>query len=148
MDGDIMHTTAKVAGSALAAAVTAGLLAAGAALGTHAPASAAAVAPPGPAPTVGAAVTTQAAQSLPHTSLMGRAAQRIALDGWSADSVWRNTIAWGANVRIYSGRYGAFTRCSDGSVRYGPRQGPGYWKFGGNCLGAGRLTGFGVYGSG
>ncbi|WP_149263036.1 hypothetical protein [Actinomadura sp. K4S16] len=144
-----MHTTAKVAGSALAAAVTAGLLAAGAALGTHAPATAAAAPPkPKPVATKGAAVTTKVAQSLPHTSLMGRPAKRIALDGWSADSVWHNSIAWGANVRIYSGRYGAYTRCTDGSVRYGPLQGPGYWKFGGNCLGAGNLTGFGVYGSG
>ncbi|WP_141578634.1 hypothetical protein [Actinomadura sp. WMMA1423] len=143
-----MHSTAKVAGSALAAAVTAGLLAAGATVGAHPSATARAVAPPAPVPTKGAAVTTKAAKSLPHTSLMKRTATRIALDGWSADHVWHNTVYWTANVRIYSGRYGAYTRCSDGSTRYGPLQGPGYWKFGGNCLGAGSLTGFGVYGSG
>ena len=64
------------------------------------------------------------------------------------EAVREDLEAWGANVRIHSGQYGAYTTCSDGSTRYGPKQGPGYWRFGGNCEGAGHLTDFGAYGSG
>ncbi|MEV5830513.1 hypothetical protein AB0L25_33600 [Spirillospora sp. NPDC052242] len=140
-----MHATARAAGGGLAAAVVAaGLLVMGAA----APGSA--TAKPEPAATQGAAAVLKGGQTLPGMqSLEGKAAsKRIVLKGWEYDGLWANNIAWGANVRIHSGRYGAFTECSDGSTRYGPKQGPGYWQFGGNCHGAGHLTGYGVYGSG
>jgi hypothetical protein len=60
-------------------------------------------------------------------------------------TTYHDSNRWTANVRVDSGRSGAVTRCSDGSVRYGPAQGPGYWIFGGNCSGAGTLTAFGWY---
>ena len=53
---------------------------------------------------------------------------------------------WGADVRITSGEYGAFTTCSGLSTPiYGPLVGPGYWIFGGNCTGHGTLTSAGYY---
>ena len=60
-------------------------------------------------------------------------------------TTYQDSNRWEADVRVDSGRSGAVTWCSDGSVRYGPAQGPGYWIFGGNCSGAGTLTGFGWY---
>jgi hypothetical protein len=64
-------------------------------------------------------------------------------------SSWQTTHVdgddWSANVRVDYGRSGAITRCSDGSVKYGPSQGPGYWIFAGNCYGNGSLTGYGYY---
>ena len=60
-------------------------------------------------------------------------------------TTYQDSNRWAANVRVDSGRSGAVTWCSDGSVRYGPAQGPGYWAFGGNCSGAGTLTAFGWY---
>jgi hypothetical protein len=140
-----MHTTAKVADSLLAA-TAAGLLAMGATAGVHASATA----KPEPAGTQGTTAVLKDRQTLPGMkSLKDQAAsKRIALKGWTADSVWSDTMAWGANVRIHSGQYGALTKCSDGSTRRGPLQGPGYWKFGGNCQGAGHLIDYGVFGSG
>ncbi|WP_176611720.1 hypothetical protein [Actinomadura sp. WMMB 499] len=140
-----MRTTWKAAGGVLATAA-AGLLVMGAA----ADARAAATAKPEPAATHGTTSVLKGHQTLPGmTSLKGKAeGERVALKGWTWDSVWHNRMAWGANVRIYSGQYGAYTQCSDGSTRYGPKQGPGYWQFGGNCYGAGHLTGYGVFGSG
>lgn len=140
-----MRITAKTAGRVLAA-TTAGLLAVGAAAGTHASAADG----PEPAAPQGATKVLKDHQTLPGMkSLEGRAAgKRVVLEGYTYDGVWSNDMAWGAGVRISSGRYGAYTTCSDGSTRYGPKQGPGYWAFGGNCEGAGHLTDFGVYGSG
>ncbi|MFB4309539.1 hypothetical protein [Actinomadura sp. GTD37] len=141
-----MHLNAKVVGRGLATTAAAGLLVMGATAG----ATASAAAKPEPTATQGAAKVLKDRQTLPGMkSLKGQtAAGRVALKGYAYDGVWSNDMAWGANVRIDSGQYGAYTTCSDGSTRYGPKQGPGYWKFGGNCEGAGHLTDFGVYGSG
>ncbi|MFA1547976.1 hypothetical protein [Actinomadura chokoriensis] len=140
-----MHTTAKVAGRVLAT-TAAGLLAMGVAAGTHASATA----KPEPTATQGTTMVLKDRQTLPGKKpLTGKtAAKRVALKGYVTDGVWSTDMAWGAGVRISSGRYGAYTDCSDGSTRYGPKQGPGYWAFGGNCEGAGHLIEGGVYGSG
>ncbi|TDD34160.1 hypothetical protein E1287_17600 [Actinomadura sp. KC06] len=143
-----MHTTAKAASTVLATAA-AGLLALGA-MGAAAGADATATAKPEPAATQGTTKVLKDRQTLPGMkSLKGQSAsKRIVLKGYTYDSVWHDNMSWSANVRIHSGQYGAYTKCSDGSTRYGPKQGPGYWRFGGNCEGAGHLTGFGVYGEG
>lgn len=64
-------------------------------------------------------------------------------------SNWQTTVNdgyhWNANVTVDSGRSGAYTKCSDGSVRYGPAVGAGNWYWGGNCDGAGSITEFGNY---
>src|SRR5262245_59493024 len=123
-----MHTTiTRVASSVLT--VAAGLLA----MGATASADASAIGAAGPAASQGTPAVLKDRQALSGMkSLKGQtAAKGIARRGWSWDSVWHDSMAWSANVRIFSGQYGAVTECSDGSTRYGPKQGPGYWKFGG-----------------
>ncbi|WP_067830855.1 hypothetical protein [Actinomadura kijaniata] len=116
-----------------------------------APADRAAAATPNPSATpAGGTVVLQGDQSLPGKKSLASQGQakRLALKGYIADSIWHNNVAWGANVRVTSGSYGAYTTCSNGRTHRGPRQGPGYWIFGGDCRGIGTLVDFGVYGSG
>ncbi|MFI0367441.1 hypothetical protein ACH35V_06150 [Actinomadura sp. 1N219] len=140
-----MHTTANAASAVLATAA-AGLLAMGAASG----ADATATAKPEPAATQGTTKVLKDGQTLPGMkSLKGQSAsKRIVLKDYTWDSVQHDNMSWSGNLRIHSGQYGAYTTCSDGSTRYGPKQDPGYWRFGGNCEGAGHLTEFGAYGEG
>ncbi|MFC0623960.1 hypothetical protein [Kribbella deserti] len=61
--------------------------------------------------------------------------------GGSCDSVGDNGYSWWANCRVNSGHARAITTCSDGTTKYGPWQGVGYWRFGGECA-PHRLTGY------
>ncbi|WP_432096982.1 hypothetical protein [Streptomyces sp. bgisy100] len=52
---------------------------------------------------------------------------------------------WKANCRVSSGRSGAYTLCTDGTSIRGPLVGVGYWKFGGDCSGHGKVKRWAVY---
>ncbi|MQY06496.1 hypothetical protein [Actinomadura macrotermitis] len=106
----------------------------------------AAQAGPAPQPVPGGVKVTKAKASLPGMKSLKHAAGRRARHVASVDSVRYDSVSWTANVRIDRGSNGAWTKCSDGSLHYGPRVGPGYWRFGGNCSGYGNLVDFGTYG--
>ncbi|MBW8486438.1 hypothetical protein [Actinomadura parmotrematis] len=126
-------------------ATTALLVALGGIAAGAASAAEAAAAPKPPKPAPGDVKVAKNGADLPgRQSLKSGGVSSKHVSG--VDSVWHNAYEWTANVRIDSGSNGAWTECSDGSVHYGPRVGPGYWKFGGNCYGYGTLTDFGIYG--
>jgi hypothetical protein len=94
-------------------------------------------------PAAGQPVTVQLGQSQPDVTL--HPADVVAIHGEDFTLISDNGVSWTADVTIDKGRTGSYTKCSDGTVIYGPAIKPGNWQFGGTCDEHGTLAGFGTY---
>ncbi|MDF3289755.1 hypothetical protein [Streptomyces silvisoli] len=140
------RSTKRIGAAAVAAAALVGTIAMGtaAAVPGHHQAT-----DPNPTykPVAGRVTVVEPGQPQPHVTLHPVYKRGAAVPMHVAH--WKTTyddgVSWNADVFVDYGQSGAYTKCSDGSVHYGPAVGQGYWAWGGNCNGYGTITEFGNY---